>query len=158
MIFPVIAFIALSVAQGPPPNHVGPGGGGPRSRGGPGSGDQRESPDVLSSKWWTNPMVIRRLNLTEDQQKRLDQTWQQSRLRLIDLRAALEKEEALMEPLLAQDHPPENQVLAQIDRIANARADLEKANARMLFSFRLILSPEQWRELQSRDAGPGGRR
>ncbi len=103
-------------------------------------------------------MVIRRLNLTEDQQKRLDQTWQQSRLRLIDLRAALEKEEALMEPLLAQDHPPENQVLAQIDRIANARADLEKANARMLFSFRLILSPEQWRELQSRDAGPGGRR
>jgi len=95
-------------------------------------------------------MVIRRLNLSEDQQKRLDQTWQQSRLRLIDLRAALEKEEALIEPLLAQDHPPESQVVAQIDRIANARADLEKANARMLFSFRMILSPEQWKELQPR--------
>ena len=102
-------------------------------------------------------MTIRRLGLSEDQQKRLDQIYQQNRLRLIDLRAALEKEEATMEPLLASDHPAEASVFAQIDRIANARADLEKANARMLFAFRLVLFPEQWRELQLRDPGPGRR-
>jgi Spy/CpxP family protein refolding chaperone len=50
---------------------------------------------------------------------------------------------------LAEDHPQENQVLPQIDRVANARADLERANARMLFEIRLVLTPEQWKELQS---------
>jgi Spy/CpxP family protein refolding chaperone len=156
----ILAIASLAFAQGPPPGGGGRGGGmdhgpggGPRSRGGPPS-DNRSS-DALSGKWWTNPMTIRRLGLSEDQQKRLDQIYQQNRLRLIDLRAALEKEEATMEPLLASDHPAEASVFAQIDRIANARADLEKANARMLFAFRLVLFPEQWRELQLRDPGPG---
>jgi Spy/CpxP family protein refolding chaperone len=117
---------------------------------------------LLSGKWWTNPLVIRRIGLTDDQQKRVEQVYQQSRLRLIDLRAALEKEEAQLDPLLAAEHPQEGPVLAQIDRVAAARAELEKATARMLFGFRLVLTAEQWQELQSRDAQfrnmPPGRR
>jgi protein CpxP len=112
---------------------------------------------MLSGKWWTNPMMIRQLGLTEDQQKRLDQIYPQDCLRLIDLRAALEKEEALMEPLFASEHPPEARIFNQIDRLANARADLEKANARMLFAVRLVLYADQWREIQRRDSGLGRR-
>jgi Spy/CpxP family protein refolding chaperone len=148
---------AASFAQGPP--GPGPGGGhGSFNRGGPPPQFNRSSQDSLAGKWWTNPNTVRRLGLTEDQQKRLDQVYQQSRLKLIDLRAALEKEEALMEPMLAPDRPQEAAVFAQIDRIAEARAELEKANARMLFAFRMVLTPEQWRQLQARDQGPGGRR
>ena len=128
---------------------------GSHSRGGP--PDDNRSSDILAAKWWTNPTTIRRLGLSDDQQRRLDQIYQQNRLRLIDLRAALEKEEAMMDPLLASDHPAEAQVFSQIDRIANARADLEKVNARMLFAFRLVLYPEQWKELQRHDSGPGRR-
>jgi Spy/CpxP family protein refolding chaperone len=101
-------------------------------------------------------MTVRRLGLNDDQQKRLEDIYQQNRLRLIDLRASLEKEEATLEPLLASEHPPETTVVAQIDRIANARAELEKANARMLFAFRLVLTPEQWRQLQARPGGGPG--
>jgi Spy/CpxP family protein refolding chaperone len=143
------ACAALATAQGPP----GGGGRPPFSRGGP---PDRGRPSS-DGKWWTNPGIIRRLGLTEEQQKRLDQVYQQSRLKLIDLRAALEKEEALMEPMLSQDRPQEAAVVTQIDRIAEARAELEKANARMLFSFRMVLTPEQWKELQMRDQGPGRR-
>jgi Spy/CpxP family protein refolding chaperone len=120
---------------------------------GPQNGDEPLS--ELAGKWWTNPSTVQRLQLSEDQQKRIDQIFQQSRLKLIDLRAGLEKEEAVLDPLLAADHPQESLVLPQIDRVAMARAELEKANARMLFSFRVVLTPEQWKQLKS-PAGAGG--
>jgi Spy/CpxP family protein refolding chaperone len=101
--------------------------------------------------------LVERLGLTADQQKRIDAQFQQSRLKLIDLSAGLQKEEAMLEPLLEADRPDEGQVLAQIDRIAQARAELEKANARMLLGFRGVLTLEQWKKLQA-EAPPRGER
>jgi Spy/CpxP family protein refolding chaperone len=92
--------------------------------------------------------LIQKLGLTADQQKRIDGLFQQSRLKLIDLSAAVQKEEAILEPLLEADRPDESQVLAQIDRVAQARAELEKANARMLLGFRGVLTLEQWKKLE----------
>jgi len=60
-----------------------------------------------------------------------------------------------MEPLMAADQPDETKLLAQIDKVAQARAELEKANGRMLVGMRRILTPEQWKKLQPE--GPGGR-
>jgi periplasmic protein CpxP/Spy len=100
-------------------------------------------------RWWTDPALIQKLGLTADQQKRIDGLFQQNRLKLIDLSAGLQKEEAILEPLLEADRPEESQVLAQIDRIAQARAELEKANARMLLGFRGVLTLDQWKKLQA---------
>ena len=50
-------------------------------------------------RWWHDPNLVQRLGLTTDQQKKMDDIFQQHRLRLIDLNAALEKEETIMEPL-----------------------------------------------------------
>jgi Spy/CpxP family protein refolding chaperone len=97
----------------------------------------------------------------------MDDILQQSRLQLIDLRANVEKQELLMEPMLAANPPDTNKVLAQIDRTAQARAELEKANAKMLLGIRNVLTPDQWTKLQTeeqnnrrsrmnRGGGPGG--
>ena len=102
-------------------------------------------------RWWTDPALVQKLGLTADQQKRIDTLFQQSRLKLIDLSAGVQKEEAILEPLLEADRPDESQVLAQIDRIAQARAELEKANARMLLGFRGVLTLEQWKKLQAEE-------
>ena len=106
-------------------------------------------------RWWMDPMLVQKLGLTADQQKRIGVIFQQNRLKLIDLSAGLQKEEAVLEPLLEADGPDESQVLAQIDRVAQARAELEKANARMLLGFRGVLTLDQWRKLHSE--GPHGR-
>lgn len=110
-------------------------------------------------RWWMDPALVQRLGLTEDQQKRIDALFQQNRLKLIDLSAALQKQEAILEPLLEADKPDESQVVAQIDRIAQARAELEKANARMLLGFRSVLTLDQWKKLEAEQPphGPGGR-
>lgn len=103
----------------------------------------------LSGMWWRNPKYITLLELTEDQQKRMDEVFQARRIKLIDLNATVEKEEATLEPLLQADRLDEAKTLAQIDRIAEARAELEKGNARMLLGIRMILTAAQWDRLQS---------
>jgi protein CpxP len=108
---------------------------------------------VAPGRWWKNPEMAQKLSLTPDQQKRMDDIFQQNRMRLIDLNASLQKEEATMEPLMEADQPDEARILAQIDRVAQARAELEKADARMLLGIRRTLSPEQWKKLQAE--GPG---
>lgn len=118
--------------------------------------------------WWHNPDLIQKLTLTPDQQKRMDDILQQSRLQLIDLRANVEKQEVLMEPMLAANPPDTNKILEQIDHTAQARAELEKANAKMLLGIRNVLTPDQWTKLQAeekdnrrtrmRSGGPGGPR
>ncbi len=106
-------------------------------------------------RWWMDPSLAQKLGLTADQQKRIDALFQQSRLKLIDLSAGVQKEEAVLEPLLEADRPDESQVLAQIDRVAQARAELEKANARMLLGFRSVLTLDQWKRLQAEGPRPG---
>ncbi len=99
-------------------------------------------------KWWDDPETAQRLSLTADQRKRMDDAFQQYRLKLIDLHASVQKEEAVMEPLVAADQPDENKIVAQIDKVAQARAELEKSNARMLLAIRRVLTPEQFQKLQ----------
>jgi Spy/CpxP family protein refolding chaperone len=100
-------------------------------------------------RWWNNPEWAQKLSLTPDQQKKMEAVFEQSRPSLMDLLSNVRKEETAMEPLLAADQPDEGKILAQIDRLAQARAELEKANARMLFGLRRVLTPDQWKTLQA---------
>ena len=103
-------------------------------------------------KWWTRPEEIERLGLSQEQRKTLNDILQQHRLKLIDLEAALQKEEVTLEPLVNADQPDDAKVFAQVDRVAQARAELEKANSRMLWQVRRVLTPDQWKLLQARPA------
>jgi len=105
--------------------------------------------------WWNNQKMIDKLKLTDDQRKAMDATLLQHRTTLIDLRASLEKSELNLEPLMSEDQPNESQILAQIDTVAQARAELEKANARFLLAIRSKLTPDQWKQLQADRASHG---
>ncbi len=121
-------------------------------------------------RWWNNPKMVERLKLTDEQRKGMDEILLQHRERLVDLRGSLEKAELEMEPLMRGDQPNESKVVSQIDKVAQARAELEKANARFLLAIRSRLTPEQWKQVQEfranerqeRDGGgwggQGGRR
>jgi len=114
---------------------------------------------VPPGMWWKNPETVTALSLTADQQKKLDDTFLQSRIGLIHLHASLEEEQLKLEPLLNANPPDQAKSLAQISKIADLRADLEKANAKMLLSLRGVLTADQWTKLQaeqrSRHERPG---
>ena len=135
-------------ADGPgPPGPVGP----PPRRGmGPGPG-----------AWWKDSEVVKTLGLSEAQVGQIEQAFFAYRLRLVDLRADLEKHELSLQPLLDADRPDEAKVVAQIDVITAARGKLEKENAMMMLAIRRVLSAEQWKRLQALQqerikGGPGG--
>jgi Spy/CpxP family protein refolding chaperone len=108
--------------------------------------------------WWKSPMVVQRLSLTADQTKKMDDIFQQSRLQLIDLKAAVEKQQVMLEPMLSANPLDVAKASAQIDKVAQARADLEKANAKMLLGIRGVLTADQWTKLRDHrfGEGPGG--
>jgi Spy/CpxP family protein refolding chaperone len=113
---------------GPPPGHgLGPGPG----------------------PWWKNTEIVARLGLSPDQVSRIDQTFLEHRLRLVDLRAELEKLEIGLQPLLDAERPEEAKVAAQIDLIAAARGRLEKEHVLSLLAIRRVLGVEQWKKLQA---------
>ena len=100
-------------------------------------------------RWWKNAEVAKTIGLNDGQVQKIEQIFQDSRMKLVDIHANLQKEEIKLEPLLEADNPDESAVLGAIDRIAAARAALEKANAQMAFAIRRVLTPEQWKNLRS---------
>ena len=111
----------------------------------------------LPGRWWDNPQMVQKLGINSDQQKKMDDIFQANRLRLVDLNATLQKEEITMEPLVSADTPDEARILSQIDKVAQARAELEKANARFLLGIRRVLTVDQWKKLRAEHPGMEGR-
>jgi periplasmic protein CpxP/Spy len=139
----------LIAQAGPPPQLAAPGPQPPRPPRGMGP---------APGTWWKNSEVVRRLDLSEAQVGRIEKTFLEHRLRLVDLRAVLDKEELRLQPLLDGESPDETKVSAQLDRIIAARGKLDKANALMLLAIRRVLSAEQWRKLQSLQQAREGER
>ena len=152
-----VALAQPQQAQQPPQGRgpgMGRGMGMGMGRGGDGGRAQRGM-----GRWWKDPQMVEKLGVTADQQKKMDDIFQQHRLKLIDVTAAVEREEVTLEPLMEGEQPDEAKVVAQIDKVAQARAELEKANARMLLGIRRVLTPDQWKKLEAETPragrGPG---
>jgi Spy/CpxP family protein refolding chaperone len=154
MIFLILSFITLItsaavaqdpgpivIAQGPGPMGMGPMGPGPHMGMGPQHGP--------FGTWWKNSEVVKELQLTDAQVKQIGQAFLDYRLKLIDLRADVERQETKLQPLLEADQPNEQQVGSQVDALLAARAKLEKTNTMMMLAIRRVLSVDQWKKLQA---------
>jgi len=147
----ILTLLLSAIALAQPPEG-GPGGGhgfgghdhhfGPKPDGG-------FHPLLPPGRWWKNAEVAKAIDLNDGQVQKIEQIFLDSRMKLVDIHANLQKEEIKLEPLLDADAPDENAVLGAIDRITTARAALEKANAQMAFSIRRVLTPEQWKKLRA---------
>ncbi len=135
---------------------------------GPGSGFGPHQPPMERAfglgghhgRWWNNPNIISQLKLTDDQRKAMDSIFLAHREKLIDLRGTLEKAELELQPLMSQDQPNDSAILGQVDKIAAARTELERANARFLLDIRAKLTPDQWKMVRDnwqQHRGWGGR-
>jgi Spy/CpxP family protein refolding chaperone len=144
-----IVLCGLAIAQELPPPAEGPStqmaapmAGRPGGRG-PGMGH------LAPGKWWKDSALMQKIGVSDEQVQKIEKIFQDHRLQLIDLHAALEKQEAILEPLVEADQPDEGQVIAQIDKVAQARASLEKSNAQMLLAIRRVLTVDQWKKLRN---------
>jgi len=73
----------------------------------------------------------------------MDGLFDENKSNLVDRFRTLQQEESKMEVLSHADTLDENALFAQIDRVAQARADLEKANTHLMLQVRKELDTDQ---------------
>jgi Spy/CpxP family protein refolding chaperone len=99
--------------------------------------------------WWESPLA-RELNLSEDQRERIRTIVRESRDVMIDKRAAAEKAEAEIEDLFGELVIDQVKAQQAIDRLVAARGELTRAFTEMSLKLRMVLTYDQWKELQQK--------
>ena len=97
--------------------------------------------------WWTNSVTAESLGLTADQKTKLERTYENHKQKIVSSTETLEKEEAQLARLLAAESLDRNAVFTQIDRVVQARGEVERANSAMTMEMRETLTRAQWLQL-----------
>ncbi len=122
----------------------------------PEGGPQGELPGG-ERPWWKDPQARQKLQLSDQQSQKIEKIDRDNQIQDIDLRASVEKESARLHTLMESDTPARAQVLAQVDELSQARAQLEKSHMEMLLAVRQVLTAEQAKKLRNFRGGPGDR-
>ncbi|WP_047490629.1 hypothetical protein [Terriglobus sp. TAA 43] len=163
----LIMAATVAYAQGP----GGPGGGGPGGgMGMPGGGGRmggmrgggmphgdgsgggmrggNSHGNGVAGRWWDNKGVAKSLGLNGDQQKRMDQVFSQNRDTLQQRYDAFVKQQSKLDALKRSNNASENDLFTEIQRTAQARAELEQAYTHMQLQIRGELTPDQINKLE----------
>jgi len=105
-----------------------------------------------SLRFWNDKKTVKSLNLRPDQQKRMDDLFNSSKDNLVSLYDNLQHEQLRYNSMSRDDMQDEGKVFAQIDRVSQARADLEKARAHLFLQIRKEMDPPQLEELDRETA------
>jgi len=107
--------------------------------------------------WWTDTALMTRLGLTDTQKLRIESSFQAYRLILTSAKDTLEREEAQLSRLLDVDSVDRSTVMLQVNKVIQARSEMERVNAAMTVEMREQLTRSQWAQLQAGARGGGGR-
>ena len=105
---------------------------------------------IPDGKWWKNPTVTSELNLSADQSNEIEKIFVRSRMKLIDLKADLDKKQLDLQESMQDKTATRAAVEKKIEAVENSRAALQKARAIMILDMKQVLKPEQWDRLVQR--------
>jgi Spy/CpxP family protein refolding chaperone len=121
-----------------------PMGGGMGHRGSTSSFGPRRSPALgPPGRWWDDRRLVHSLNLRADQQKRMDGIFDANRQGLAQLYANLQREQGKLNSMSSADVADESKLFAAIDRVTQARAELQKASTHVMLQIRRELDATQ---------------
>jgi len=112
----------------------------------------------LQNAWWTDTALMARLGLTDLQKLKIENSFQAYRQPLTSSKETLEKEEAQLSRLLDVDSVDRSAVMLQVNKVIQARNEMERVNAVMSVEMREQLTRAQWAQLQTQPNGPRGGR
>src|SRR5437764_5453916 len=100
-------------------------------------------------KWWRRAEVINFLNLSNEQQDRLENVFSNSAAELIDFRGEVEKQSIALRAALDRPQLDREQVLRISQRLNDARSRLFQRELMMLVDMRGVLTDMQWNRLRN---------
>lgn len=100
-------------------------------------------------KWWRRPEFATNLQLTNDQQVRLDMIFRMAANDLIDLRADAEKTSIAIRSELDQEQINRENLRKLAAKLSETQGKLFDKELMMLLDMRSVLSNDQWGRLRS---------
>ena len=98
--------------------------------------------------WWSRPEIARNLNLTPTQRQEIRGIVQQYRPHLLNVRQEVNQaEQDLVQEFNSNPVNPDKANVA-IERLVDARSDLTRTLSQLSLKLRLVLTDDQWRQLQ----------
>jgi len=121
--------------------------------------DKRAQTGHEPRKWWIDPQLRADLGITDQQSAAVDQIWQKSLPKLRDGHQRLEKLEDVLSQMILENVADESTVLAQIEKVENTRAELNKGRTAMLYRMNKLLTADQRAKVKAMyEHRDGGRR
>ena len=108
-----------------------------------------EGQQMPPGKWWRREEVARQLELTRDQQDKLDEVFRSAANGLIDARADVEKLQIALRGELDRVQLRRQELQRLAGQLSQARGKLFERELMMLADMRGILSDEQWNRLRT---------
>jgi len=100
-------------------------------------------------KWWRRPEVIQHLNLTDEQQDKLEAIFRGSATDLIDLKAEVDKASIALRGELDQPQLDKAAIHRIALRMNEARGKLFDRELTMLVDMRGVLTDPQWNRMRN---------
>ena len=109
-----------------------------------------QMPEGPPGKWWKRPVIARLLNLSPEQQGKLEDIFSRRRREFVDLKADVERRQIDVEELVAKKDSDPKKVAASVDVMEQSRLRLRKAVTMMFLEQKDVLSAAQWQQFLDR--------
>jgi hypothetical protein len=108
-----------------------------------------EAQQLPPGKWWRREEVVRQLELTRDQQNKLDEVFRAAADDLIDAKASVDKLQIALRGELDRTQLRRQELQRLAGQLTQARGKLFERELMMLADMRGILDQEQWTQLRT---------
>ena len=104
---------------------------------------------VPAGKWWRVPRLANELNLTDEQQRQLDELHIQNRRRLIELKSNVERERLELGTLLENQTLDEAAAVRQFEKLEKARTRMATERFRYFIQVRRTIGYDRFQRLKT---------
>lgn len=103
---------------------------------------------MTPGKWWQRPQIVEELQLSADQQQRLDAVFRATANDLIDTKAAIDKLQLAVRGELDRPQIRRADLQRIVGQLNAARGRMFELEMLMLVDMRAVLNDSQWRKIR----------
>lgn len=104
--------------------------------------------EVMHGKWWRDKSIIQELELTDSEEKILEEKYVESRRKMIDLKSQIEKQRFELDLLLGAKDVNKQEIMERYNSLEQTRANLSKVRFEMLMDVRETIGVERFQDLK----------
>ena len=98
--------------------------------------------------WWGNKLIVKQLDLTPPQVRQIRAAVTEAQPHLLEVRAKVLRAEQNLEDQFNNDPVDQGKANQALEQLITARIDLTRSLTELSLKLRVLLTAQQWRELQ----------